>query len=146
MTNYYIKTIFKTYLRIMNYATTSLIDPNLSVEDRMYRLWYCVFFLRIRRAWILKKKDYSLKNNYITSNCLSCIEINAHSFICLIHLFHNNQELKAEMFVPWLLNSQPCEKLFRSARSLTSTFSTVIHFSMYDLIHRLHRIEMLNII
>ncbi|CAI6371460.1 unnamed protein product [Macrosiphum euphorbiae] len=95
---------------------------------------------------IKKKKDYSLKNNFITSNCLSCIEINAHSLISLIHLFHNNQGLKAEMFVPWLLNSQPCEKLFRSARSLTSTFSTVIHFSMYDLIHRLHRIEMLNII
>lgn len=46
----------KTYLRIMNYSTTSLIDPNLSIEDRIYRLWYSVFFLRIWRAWILKKK------------------------------------------------------------------------------------------
>lgn len=37
----------KTFFRIMNYATTPLIDPNLSIEDRIYRLWYCVLFLRI---------------------------------------------------------------------------------------------------
>lgn len=105
----------------------------------------CFIFKNIKNL-VTGKKECSLKNNYITSNCLSCIEINAHSLIHLINLFHKNQNLKAEMFIPWLLNSEPCKKLFWAARSLTSTFSTVVNFSMYDLIHRLHKIEMLNII
>ena len=44
-------------------------------------------------------------------------------------------------FLPWLLGSQPCEKAFRAVRSMTSTFSTMINFSMLGLLNRLHRLQ-----
>jgi hypothetical protein len=47
------------------------------------------------------------------------------------------------MFVPWLWSSQPCEKLFRSTRSMTTTYSTVVNYSILDIIHRLNRIQVL---
>lgn len=137
----------RAYLKIMFYVTTAFNDPDLCVEDRIYRLWFSVFFLRIWRAWILNKQEYTLKNNFITSNCFSCIELNAHSMIRLVKSYHKNNEiLKPELFVPCHFSSQPCEKLFRATRSFTSTFSTVVNFTMYEIINRLHRIEMLNVI
>ncbi|KAF0724403.1 Uncharacterized protein FWK35_00028596, partial [Aphis craccivora] len=30
----------------------------------------------------------------------------------------------SQMFLPWLYSCQTCEKLFRSTRSMTSTYST----------------------
>ena len=41
-------------------------------------------------------------------------------------------------------SSQTCEKLFRAARSMPSTFSTVINFSIKDLMHRIDRIGAIN--
>lgn len=43
---------------------------------------------------------------------------------------------ESETFLPWKLGSQSCEKIFRAAKSLTSTFSTIINFSMLGLLHR----------
>ena len=47
----------------------------------------------------------------------------------------------ASLFLPWLLGSQSCEKIFRSARSMTNTFSTMINFSILGLLRRLHRLQ-----
>ena len=47
----------------------------------------------------------------------------------------------SELSCPWLLGSQPCEQTFRAARSMTGTFSTVINFSIYALLQRLHRLQ-----
>jgi len=55
-----------------------------------------------------------------------CIELNACS-----------------KFFPWLLGSQCCEKIFRAARSLSSTFSTVIDFRVLGLVRRLHHLQVL---
>ena len=43
--------------------------------------------------------------------------------------------------MPRLLGSQSCEKIFRAARSMTPTFSTVLNFGMLSLLQRLHRIH-----
>ena len=48
---------------------------------------------------------------------------------------------KDGVYLPWLLGSQSCEKTFRLARSMTSTFSTMINFSMLGLLRRLHRLQ-----
>ena len=45
------------------------------------------------------------------------------------------------LFVPWQLGSQSCEKVFRSARSMSNIFSTVINFSFLGLLRRLHRLQ-----
>ena len=55
-----------------------------------------------------------------------------------------NKDLNNGMFLPWLFISQMCEKIFRATRSLTSTFSTVVNFSILDILHCLNRIEIIN--
>nr|CAI5829152.1 unnamed protein product [Callosobruchus analis] len=74
-----------------------------------------------------------------------CIELNAHNLIKLILSFRNRgNELKPEMMCLSVFSSQSCEKLFRSARSLTSTFSTAINFSIKGLLQRIDRIKTIN--
>ena len=45
--------------------------------------------------------------------------------------------------MPWLLGSQTCEKTFRNVRSMSSTFSTVLNFSIlgHGMLRRLHRLN-----
>lgn len=48
----------------------------------------------------------------------------------------------ATMLLPMaILGSQSCEKNFRCARSMSSTFSTMINFDLLDLLCRLHRLH-----
>ena len=68
-----------------------------------------------------------------------CLELNAHAIILiLITLRDSNND---ESYLPWLLGSQCCEKMFRLARSMTSTFSIMINFGMLGLLRRLHRLQ-----
>lgn len=48
------------------------------------------------------------------------------------------------MFRPTMFSSQMCEKLFRTTRSMTSTYSIVINFSIKDLINRIDKIRQIN--
>ena len=104
------------------------------------------FFLRIWRAWLKNKKEYTIGNNFITNNCYSCVEINAHSLIPLVVKFRDDTNLTPDMFTIWNFSSQTCEQFFRATRSLTTTFSTVVNFSMKGIISRLKHIETINTI
>ncbi|KAL0100589.1 hypothetical protein PUN28_019732 [Cardiocondyla obscurior] len=124
-----------TYLTIMNYIILSFLDESTPL----------LFFLRIWRAWIKRNKQYTLKNNFLTNNCYLCIELNAHNLIKLITKFKDSeQSLTPEMFRPVIFSRQMCEKLFRTVRSMTSTYSTVINFSIKDLINRIDKIRQIN--
>ena len=81
-----------------------------------------------------------LQNNFITENSYSCIELNAHSLIILLLTACKS----GYTFLPWLYGSQSCEKLFRTLRSMSSTFSTVVNFGMLGVngvLRRLHRLQ-----
>lgn len=132
------------YLKIMDYLIAALIDKDENLNNRIYKIWYSVFFLRLWRKWIKRESQYSLQENYITLNCYTCVEINAHMLIKLIEHFKGSDVLDVKMLCPWLLSSQPCEAMFRSARSLTSTFSTVVNFSIKDILGRIDRIAFIN--
>ena len=100
--------------------------------------------MRYWNRWIsLQKPQYCTRNNFITSNACSCIELNAHALIILLRILHDDTTTHdgSLHFLPWLLGSQPCEKAFRAVRSMTSTFSTIINFSLRDLLNRLHRLQ-----
>lgn len=103
------------YLKLCLYLTSAFIDPNLSPLDRIYRLWFSIFYLRIWRTWIQKIEascgTYNLKENFITINAYECIELNGHALVQLIMKFRN--EGKSEQFIPLLFSSQPCESTFR---------------------------------
>lgn len=132
------------YLNIMNYIILSFLDDSTPLNIQVYYMWYAVFFLRIWRAWIKKSKQYTIKDNFLSNNCYLCIELNAHKLITLF--IDKRQTLTPEMFLPTIFSSQMCEKLFRRARSMTSTYSTVINFSIKDLINRIHKIKQINFI
>ena len=41
----------------------------------------------------------------------------------------------------WLAGSQACEQLFRLLRSTTSTFSTMINFSLKGIMEKIHKLQ-----
>lgn len=94
--------------------------------------------------------EYTVKDNFISSNCYSCIELNAHSLVKLITDLKRDIIVSApEQSPPYELHmpnigSQPYEKLFRMTRSMTSTFSTVVNFSIKSFMKRLDRIRTIN--
>lgn len=151
------------YLKMMNAATTAMLDTEMEVNDRISNIWYSIFVLRAWRSWLLrfpkrkKKKAHSSKpyekhideapeftiaDNFVTCNAYTCIEINGHSLVHLIIQLRERNE--PQFLLPLLMSSQPCESTYRQLRSMTTTNSTVINFNMFDMIHRLQKIELQN--
>lgn len=122
------------YLKLIQFVLDSYLDRNLDIQERHYKLWYAVFFFRQWRNWIITSREYTLKDNFITLNAYTCIEINAHTLLSLTLRHIKNGSLNR--FYPWLLGSQICESWFRAARSMTSTFSTIINFTSKEFIGR----------
>lgn len=115
-------------------------EINLKPLDRVEKMWYSVFILRIWREYVSSRNDSTLKENFLTMNCYSCIEINAHSLLLLIlHLRETNQ---SHLFMTHLLDSQPCEHFFRKIRSFTTTYSTVANCSVQEILGRITKIHL----
>ena len=126
----------KAYLEVIQCV---IVDKKVDNISRLEKAWYAVFFVRYWRQWLMLSPQYTLSNNFITTNAYVCIELNAHALIT--HLMTIRDTLPVKSFLPWLLGSQSCERIFRTARSLSSTFSTIINFGMLGLLRRLHRIH-----
>uniref|UniRef100_A0A1X7USD2 PHD-type domain-containing protein n=1 Tax=Amphimedon queenslandica TaxID=400682 RepID=A0A1X7USD2_AMPQE len=129
----------KCYLELIDSAINSYLDKSFTPKKRLSEIWFATFFLRYWRQWIMLHRSFTIKDNFITSNCYTCIEINAHSLLSYIIMLRNDN-YSPEHFTPYIMGSQSCEKLFRSLRSMSSTFSTVINFSMLGLLERLHKL------
>lgn len=136
---------FKATQRILiitRYILDSFLDKSISIERRVYLLWYATFFLRLWRSWIKEHNTYNLSKNWLTSNTYVCIELNAHALLILIEKCRQNEN--HDTLLSWLYSSQPCERFFRQTRSMTSTYETKVNFDMLDILRRKHRIQALN--
>ena len=133
----------KCYVGLIKSVIDSYLDKSLDPLIRIEKLWNVVFFLRYWRQWILVNCQCSLKDNFITYNAYMCTEINAHSLITFLMTVRDqlNKDSTSASFLPWLLGSQSCERTFRSVRSMSSTFSTIINFGMLGLLRCLHRLQ-----
>lgn len=130
------------YLKLCKMITSSFLDENMNVNDRIYNIWHANYFFRAWRKWIKSAdNDYTIKDNFISSNAYSCIEINAHSMIYAILKLRN--EGKTEMFQTHLFSSQPCEHMFRHMRSMGTANFTKINFTLYELLHMISRVELM---
>lgn len=131
------------YLRVVSNILQSFLDIRLAPIERVRKIFFSVFVLRIWRKFIIESKNkYTLANNFISHNCYSCVEINAHS---LVFLILNLKERKLDhLFQSQLLGSQQCESIFRQIRSFTSTYSTVTNCSLLEIIRRISKIELQN--
>lgn len=149
------------YLNAVRNVITAFMNYNIKSADRIYLIWYSVFFFRGWRSWLMNskkrepnektsKKIYNLKENFISTNCYTCIELNAHALVKKILIEDPSEgDLRCDRnqtFLPNLFGSQPCESTFRQVRSFTSTFSTVVNFNMLDIIHKIKKIELQNYI
>lgn len=130
------------YLEMIRDIIDAFRDQTLAPEERVRKIWYRVFILRLWRRFILNHKSYHLKENFLTMNCYSCIELNAHSLIKII--LHLREINKPELFLPHLFGSQQCESIFRQMRSMTSTFSTIANCSTKEALSRLSKIQLQN--
>lgn len=134
------------YLKLIQFILDSYLDKNLNILERNYKIWYSLFFIRQWRQWILSKKDspekYNLTYNFLTLNTYTCIEIDAHTMLILSK--KHVEKKSVDKFFPWLLGSQTCEGWFRAARSLTSTFSTIINFTAKEFVERSRKIEFMH--
>lgn len=120
----------------------AFMDQSLGPMQRIRKMWYSIFIIRIWRQFIMLQKKYKLKDNFLTSNCYACLEINAHSMImCMLHLKQTN---RSDLFLPHLFESQPCESLFRQLRSFTSTYSTVTNCTIKEAMSRISKIQLQN--
>ena len=53
-----------TYIKLMQKIASSFLEPNISPIDRVAKIWYAVYFVRIWRQWI-KANGYSLTDNFM---------------------------------------------------------------------------------
>ena len=70
-----------------------------------------------------------------------CIELNAHAMIVYALTIRDHFQGDARNFLPWMLGSQTCERMFRTVRSMSSIYSTMLNFSILGLLRRLHRLN-----
>ena len=73
---------------------------------------------------------------------LFSIEINAHSLIYLL-LLALEKKITDEALQSTLFNSQICEGYFRTARSMSGSFSTVVNFSVHEFLQRTSKLSLL---
>lgn len=143
------------FLEKCHQITSSFMEYDLSPLERVYRIWNAVYFLRIWRLWIKSTRSataeervhidafgYTIENNFITSNCYNCIEINAAALIGLIKQFRD--ENAPEKFLLSIFDSQICEKMFRHFRSMGTANYTKINFTMFELLNMARRVEIKN--
>lgn len=130
------------YLQIMRDIIDTFLDRKLKPLQRINKMWYSIFLIRIWRHFINSHKKYTLKDNFLTAPCYICLEINAHSLVmCMLYLKEIN---RPELFLPHLFESQPCESTFRQFRSFTSTYSTVTNCTVKEALLRISKIQLQN--
>lgn len=130
------------FLKALRNIIDSFLDIELKPLERVEKIWHTVFLFRLWRKNIVDNDRTTLKNNFLTNNCYSCIELNAHGLVkILLYLKETNQP---NLFLPHLLSSQPWESLFRQVRSMTTTHSTVVNFSIKEILDRVNRIQLQN--
>lgn len=128
------------FLEIIKNIIDAHLDTTLRPLERVYKIWNSVFFLRLWREFLNKNKKLSLKEHFLTLNSYNCVELNAHSMLlCIVQLKNQNMP---HLFLPNLMDSQPCESLFRQVRSFTTTYSTVANCTVKEILQRISKIQL----
>lgn len=130
------------FLQLIRSVVAAYMERNLTPLQRIRKMWYSLFLIRIWRDFIMTRKNATLKDNCISLNCYICIELNAHSLVkCILYL---KKIGKPELFLPHLYESQPCEAIFRQLRSMTPVNSTVTNCTPKEANSRISKIQLQN--
>lgn len=130
------------FLKLTKNFLDAYMDYSLKPLERVSKLWYSLFLIRIWRQFVLDHETFTLKQNFLTSNTYSCMEQNAHSIVLiLMYLKDQNQP---NLFRPWLYSSQPCESFYRQIRAFSPCNSTITNCTVKEIMDRVHKIELQN--
>ncbi|XP_053698489.1 uncharacterized protein LOC128745438 [Sabethes cyaneus] len=124
------------YLKVMRLIYISFVEEKISPAERIFAIWTALFVVRAWR-WQCLDSDKSIQQ-CTTSNVYGCLELNAHE---LVHYIVNCREAH-DQFLIENLSSQPCEKTFRTVRSMTTLNHTAVNFTMKDVEQRMQRVQM----
>lgn len=72
------------YLKIARDVTSSFLMYDLDPDERIFKIFHGIFFMRIWREFILCSKRYTLTENFITTNAYTSLELNGTNLIALI--------------------------------------------------------------
>ena len=127
------------YLKMMRDVRDTFFDKSLPPALRLYLIWKATFMLRIWRTW-LAQNNFSEDLHFVTQNAYTCVEINAHM---LLNLIHNVQIgiFPKEALRIWLTGSQACEEMFRLLRSMTPVFSTIVNFTLKGVLEKINKLQ-----
>jgi len=143
----------------MRFVRLAYIEKTTSIIDRLYYAWCAVFTIRIWSASLEKASvgdiqqtrssrfpsksfnSISKRNLFISMPTLFSLELNAHSITYLLVLVAEKQVTKEALQV--IFNSQICESYFRSARSMSGAFSSVVNFTVNEFLHRASKLSAL---
>jgi len=92
----------------------------------------------------ISERKNKINKYFITRPAYISVELNAHNLLYLVLLVKQQHLPKQTLINIHVFNSQPCESLFRDARSSSSTFSTVVNFTVKDFIRRSQKLSILN--
>lgn len=130
------------FLQLISNLINVFMDQRMKPVERLEKMWFSLFIVRIWRTYIKKKQKCTLKNNFLSAYNYICIELNAHNLVFILLFLKKNK--MTHLFSPHLLCSQPCEKFYRQIRSFTSTYSTVVNCSVKEILGRITKIELQN--
>lgn len=130
------------FLILMRDVIEAFRNRKLEPLERIRKMWYNIFLLRLWGRYISRNKHYTIQKHFLTSYTYVCIELNGHSLIQMI--LYLREINRPEWFLPHYLGSQQCENTFRQLRSLSSTYSTVTNCSTREALARLSKIEIQN--
>lgn len=128
------------FLELLRNFLEAYRNQSLEPLERVSKFWYSMFVVRLWKQFILKSKNYTLKNNFLTSNCFSCLEQNAHSLILIIRYLKTTNQ--PHLSKPWLFSSQACEGFYRQIRSFSTCYSTVTNCTVKEILERIHKIQL----
>ena len=125
----------------------------------MFTAWAAVFVVRIWSASLEKTTVGNIQETlstlfptesfdsinkrdlFISMPTLFSPELNAHSLTYLVVLVAEKQITMDALQI--IFNSQVCESYFRSARSMSGVFSSVVNFTVMDFLHRASKLNAL---
>lgn len=126
-------------LGLMKNIIDSYMGATLDPLVRIYKSWYPTFFCRIWRAFIKSNKTMTLKENFLTLNCYTSIELNSHAMIQ--NIIQLKKIGKPNLFMTQLQGSQACESIFGQIGSFTYTYSTVANCTVKEILQRISKIQ-----
>ncbi|KAJ8682667.1 hypothetical protein QAD02_018459 [Eretmocerus hayati] len=128
------------YLSCRNSMARAFLFKTITIEERVYNMWYPLYFFRLWRYWLSKHPVHAIKDNFISSNTYMCIELNGHCLLQMVLIAIENDDY--ELYT-WLVGSQICESFFEVFRCDSTVQSLMVNCTVLEGTKKLRKTQLL---